>query len=81
MKEQTLDDRGLTTLTCEVESIVNGGPITKFLDDPSDPEALSPNHLLLLRSGPGLPTSFFRKEDPLSRRKSNISPTSVGADG
>ena len=42
MKEQPLDDEGLTTLMCEVESIVNGRPITKSSDDPSDSEALTP---------------------------------------
>ena len=29
LKEQVLDDEGLNTLMCEVESIVNGRPITK----------------------------------------------------
>ena len=37
MKEQPLDDEGLTTLICEVESVVNGRPITKS----SDSEALN----------------------------------------
>ena len=69
MKEQPLDDEGLTTLMCEVESIVNGRPITKSSDDPSDSEALTPNHLLLLRSGPKLHPGVFRKEDVYSRRR------------
>ena len=68
MKEQPLDDEGLTTLMCEVESIVNGRPITKSSDDPSDSEALTPSHLLLLRAGPKLPPGVFRKEDGYSRR-------------
>lgn len=49
LKEQTLDDEGLLTLMAEVEAIINGRPITKVSDDPRDPEALTPNHLLLLR--------------------------------
>ncbi|XP_073230045.1 uncharacterized protein [Porites lutea] len=69
MKEQPLDDEGLTTLMCEVESIVNGRPITKSSDDPSDSEALTPSHLLLLRSGARLPPGVFRKEDGYSRRR------------
>ena len=69
MKEQPLDDEGLTTLMCEVEAIVNGRPITKSSDDPSDAEALTPNHLLLLRSGPRLPPGEFSKEDSYSRRR------------
>ena len=69
LKEQVLDDEGLATLMCEVESIVNGRPLTKVSDDPRDLEALTPNHLLLLRSGATLPPGVFRKEDVYSRRR------------
>ena len=48
LKEQPFDDEGLLTLMCEVESIINGRPKTKVIDDPKDLEALTPNHLLLL---------------------------------
>lgn len=63
VKEQVLDEEGLTTLMCEVEAIVNGRPISKVSDDPKDMEALTPSHLLLLRGGPTLPPDSFRKED------------------
>ena len=53
---------------CEVEAIVNGRPITKISDDPKDCEALTPNHLLLLRSGPVLPPAALVKEDQYSNR-------------
>ncbi|XP_068716993.1 uncharacterized protein [Montipora capricornis] len=69
LKEQVLDDEGLATLMCEVESIVNGRPLTKVSDDPRDLEALTPNHLLLLRSGTTLPPGIFRKEDVYTRRR------------
>ncbi|KAK3739650.1 hypothetical protein QZH41_003863 [Actinostola sp. cb2023] len=69
LKEQTVDDEGLLTLMCEVESIINGRPITKVSDDPKDLEALTPNHLLLLKSGTTLPPGIFRKEDQFSRRR------------
>ena len=69
MKEQPFDDEGLTTLMCEVESVVNGHPITKSSDNPSDSEALTRNHLLLLPSGPKLPPGVFRKEEGYSRRR------------
>jgi len=68
VKEQTLDDEGLLTLTCEVEAIVNGRPVTKVSDDPQHPEALTPNHLLLLRSGLSLPPGLFTKVNSFSRR-------------
>ena len=69
MKEQPLNDEGLLTLMCEVEAIINGRPITEVSDDPKDPEPLTPNHLLLLRSGPTLPPGRFGKEDSYSRRR------------
>ena len=69
LKEQVLDDEGLSTLMCEVESIVNSRPLTKVSDDPRDLEALTPNHLLLLRSNSTLPPGLFRKEELYSRRR------------
>ena len=63
LKEQALDYEGLSTLMCEVEAIVNSRLITKSSDDPKDCEALTPNHLLLLRSGPCLPPGSFSKKD------------------
>ena len=48
---QTIDEEGLTTLLCEVESILNSRPLTPVSDDPLDLDPLTPNHLLLLRSG------------------------------
>ena len=68
-KEQILDDEGLATLLCEVECIVNGRPLTKVSDDPRDMEALTPNHLLLLRSGPSAPPGLFSKDEIYSRRR------------
>ena len=69
LKDQPLDDEGLLTLLCEVESIINGRLLTKVSDDPRDPEALTPNHLLLLRSGPTLPLGAFVKDDSFSGRR------------
>ena len=60
---QLLDEEGLTTLFCTVEAIINGRPITKLSNDPKDPLPLTPNHLLLLRSGSVLPPGVFVKED------------------
>ena len=69
VKGQVLDEEGLNTLLCEVEAIVNGRPITKFSDDPRDPEPLTPNHLLLLRTGPAVPPGTFTKYDNYSSRR------------
>ncbi|KAK3737962.1 hypothetical protein QZH41_000763 [Actinostola sp. cb2023] len=63
------DNGGLNTLMCEVESIVNGRPITKVSDDPKDLDALTPNHLLLLRAGTATPPGVFSKDDNYTRRR------------
>ena len=49
-KVQNLDEEGLHTVLCEVESIINSRPITRASTDPNDLEALTPNHLLLLKT-------------------------------
>ena len=69
LREQITDDESLSTLMCEVESIMNGRPITTISSDPRDQESLTPNHLLLLRSESSMPPGLFRKEDLLSRRR------------
>ncbi|XP_028395694.1 uncharacterized protein LOC114519723 [Dendronephthya gigantea] len=69
LKEQVLDDEGLATLMCEVESVINGRPITKLSDDPRDLSPLTPNHLLLLRSGPVVPPGSFVKNDKYGQRR------------
>ena len=48
---------------------MNGCPLTKVSDDHRDPEALTPSHLLLLRSRPALPPGVFSKDDCYSRRR------------
>ncbi|XP_068757566.1 uncharacterized protein [Montipora capricornis] len=68
-KEQTMDDQALSTLMCEVETIINGQPITKVSDDPNNFEALTPNHLLLLRTGAPFPPGLFNKTDCYVRRR------------
>lgn len=69
LKEQTVDDECLQTLMCEIEAIINDRPITTSSDDPNDLEALTPNHLLLLKRQPSLPPGLFEKEDLYSRRR------------
>lgn len=49
--------------------IINGPPITKASTDPKSLEALTPNHLLLLRTSPSLPPGEFEREDVYARRR------------
>ena len=66
-REQRMDDDMLHTLMTTAEGIVNDRPITTVSSDPSDLEALTPNHLLLLRPATA-PPGLFRPED-LDRKK------------
>lgn len=49
ISNMVLTDETLSTVFCEVERILNDRPLTKVSSDSSDLEALTPNHLLLLR--------------------------------
>ncbi len=53
-KHDRMTDEILSTFFCEIESIVNGRPLTKISEDVMDPSPLTPNHLLLLRGNPNL---------------------------
>ena len=64
-----LDDESLSTLLCEVEAILNSRPLTRMSDDPNDLDALTPNHLLLGRSGDHNPPGIFLQEDNYTHRK------------
>lgn len=54
---------------CEVEAILNGRPLTPTSDNPSDLSVLTPNHLLLLKSGETLPPGTFSQRDNYVRRR------------
>ena len=64
-----LTSDGLHTLLCEVESILNGRPITHASDDVDDLDALTPNHILTLRSERRLPYGVFTEADNYTRRR------------
>ena len=65
---QTLDEEGLITFLAIAEGIINGRPITKLSEDPRDMNPLTPNHLLLLKSGPTSPPGLFVQRDLYKRR-------------
>ncbi|KAL3987757.1 hypothetical protein ACER0C_014872 [Sarotherodon galilaeus] len=69
LKQQPLDDECLRRLLCEVEAIVNGRPITRASNDPNDLDALTPNHLLLLKGQPVLPPGLFQREDLYAKKR------------
>ena len=48
-REQQLSDDNLQTLMTTCEGIINNRPLTAASSDPNDLEALTPNHLLMLR--------------------------------
>lgn len=67
VRQQSLDDEGLLTVMCEVESIINNRPLTPASDDPGDLDILTPNHLL--RAQPNIPPGIFSKDDHYARRR------------
>lgn len=69
LRTQNLDEEGFHTVLCEIESILNGRPLTKASVDPDDLEVLTPNHLLLLKTSPSLPPGEFQKDDIYARRR------------
>ncbi|XP_070550706.1 uncharacterized protein [Ptychodera flava] len=64
-----MDDEGLQTLMCEVEAVINSRPLTRVSNDTTDPHPLTPNDLLLLRSGQEPPPGVFQKEDNFARKR------------
>jgi len=65
---QLLDDDQLETFFFEAESIVNGRPLTRITDGPSDLELLTTARLLFPRKGPGVIHGKFVKEDVYNKR-------------
>ena len=68
LQDAVLDDEHLTTVFCEVESVVNNRPITRCTESANDIEPLTPNHLLLLKGDAKLPADKFVKADVYNRR-------------
>ncbi|XP_059097294.1 uncharacterized protein LOC131891683 [Tigriopus californicus] len=67
--QRNLNDEGLSTLMCKVESILNGRSLTPVSNDPNDLEALTPNHLLLQQAGPTYPPGLFCLSDQYMKQR------------
>jgi hypothetical protein len=68
LKDTVLDDERLLTVFCEVEQIINSRPLTPNPDDVTDEEALTPNHLLMMKRGGSAPPGDFKRTDAFTRR-------------
>ena len=66
--KQCVNDETLLTFMAEVESLMNGRPLTHVSPDHRDEEALTPNHFLLGRRSPNLPPDVVSDKDVCSRR-------------
>jgi ribosomal protein L14 len=66
--ERLVNDETLRTFLTEVEKIMNDRPITSVSSDPRDLEALTPNHVLLLRQNTSLPPNEIEDADKYRAR-------------
>ena len=66
---RSVDDEMLLTVLTEVEAVMNGRPLTHVSTEPTDLEALTPNHFLIGRACPQLPPGVFTDGDLSSRRR------------
>ena len=69
VKDRIFTDESLETFLCEVESVLNGRPLTAISDDISDFEPLTPNHLLIGEVSPNQSPGNFREHEVSLRRK------------
>ncbi|XP_074632496.1 uncharacterized protein LOC141890859 [Acropora palmata] len=70
--ERLLNDEALRTFLVEVETILNDRPITPVSSDPQDLEALTPNHILLLRRNSSSAPDVFKESDKFKARWKHI---------
>ena len=66
---KTITKELLTTLLCEVESILTSRPLTSISDDITDSETLTSNHMLLGSSQPNVEPSNYENVEVNYRKK------------
>ena len=64
-----MGNEGLATLTGEVEAAINTRPLKKVSDDPRHINALTPNHLLIMKANQSFPPGVFNNRDQYSQRR------------
>jgi hypothetical protein len=69
VKDQRFTDESLSTLMCEIESLINDRPLTSVSSDVRDEEPLTPSHLLVMRSGDTAPLGVFVPQDRYVRQR------------
>ena len=65
----SLTDETLTTALAKVSNLLNNRPLTHLGVDPTDPEPLTPFHLLLGRANPNVAPDLFDRSDLFGRKK------------
>ncbi len=70
--KQRLTDEILVTALTFVENIFNSRKLKPVSKDPSDPECLTSNHLLLGRANPNLPPDVFTEDDLSAKQRWRI---------
>ena len=66
---RTITEELLTTLLCEVQSILSSRPLTSVSDDITDFKALIPNHILFGSSQPNVEPSNFENVEVNYRKE------------
>lgn len=66
--DRLLNDETLRTFLTEVEKIMNDRPLTRVSDDVNDLEALTPNHILLLRQNSSSASAETKRGDQYAAR-------------
>ena len=69
VKDHIFTNESLQTFLCEVESVLNGRPLTSIINDISDFEPLTPRQLLIGEASPNQSPGNFGEHEVSLRRK------------